>query len=124
MQFTSVCHFCMIFFCNTIPLDTPSQLSLLLWFKTNHLGKLTFAIMQKNVEKIITVTDQELIDEMKFFGERMKMIVEPTGCLALAGLRSMVKIGEIPKGSNCGVVISGGTVDLDRYCKLISSTSS
>ena len=91
--------------------------------QTQHLGKLTFAIMQQNVTKIITVTDDELIDGMKFFGERMKMVVEPTGCLGLAGLRKMVMSGEVPKGSCCGVVISGGNVDLNRYCELISSSS-
>jgi threonine dehydratase len=90
--------------------------------QTQHLGELTFDIMQRNVSKIITVTDEQLIDEMKFFSERMKMIVEPTGCLGLAGLRKLVNSGEIEKGANCGVIISGGNVDLERYCKLISST--
>lgn len=90
--------------------------------QTQHLGVLTFDIMRRNVSKIITVTDEQLVDEMKFFGERMKMIVEPTGCLGLAGLRKMVKSGEIKKNAICGVVISGGNVDLDRYCKLISSS--
>ena len=85
---------------------------------------ITFAIMKQNVKKIITVTDDELIHEMKFIAERMKMIVEPTGCLALAGLRKMVMNGEIPKGSICGVVISGGNIDLPRYCRLISTPSS
>lgn len=89
--------------------------------QTPHLGELTFAIMKKHVSQIITVTDEELIQDMKFFGERMKMVVEPTGCLGLAGLRKMVANGEIPKESKCGVVISGGNVDLKRYCELISS---
>lgn len=92
--------------------------------QTQHLGDLTFAIMKKHVSQIITVTDEELIDGMKFFGERMKMVVEPTGCLGLAGLRKLVKRGEVPKGSCCGVVISGGNVDLKRYCELISSSLS
>ena len=92
--------------------------------QTQHLGNLTFAIMKKNVSQIITVTDEQLVDEMRFIGERMKMVVEPTGCLGLAGLRKMVKSGEVPKGSCCGVVISGGNVDLKRYCELISSSLS
>jgi threonine dehydratase len=78
--------------------------------------------MQRHVKKIVTVTDEELVHDMKFFGETMKMVVEPTGCLGLAGLRKMVENGEVPKGSCCGVVISGGNVDLERYCKLISSS--
>lgn len=91
--------------------------------QTQHLGKLVFPIMQRHVSKIVTVTDEELIEDMKFFGQTMKMIVEPTGCLGLAGLRKMVASEEVPKGSNCGVVISGGNVDLERYCRLISSGS-
>lgn len=90
--------------------------------QTQHLGNLTFAVMKKHVSQIITVTDDELVAGMKFFGERMKMVVEPTGCLGLAGLRKMVKSGEVTKGSNCGVVISGGNVDMKRYCELISSS--
>jgi threonine dehydratase len=90
--------------------------------QTQHLGELTFAIMSRNVSQIITVTDEELVDGMKFFGETMKMVVEPTGCLGLAGLRKMVKGGEILKDSNCGVVISGGNIDLKRYCELILSS--
>lgn len=92
--------------------------------QTQHLGNLTFAIMKEHVSQIITVTDEDLVDEMKFFGERMKMVVEPTGCLGLAGLRKMVKSGDVPKGSCCGVVISGGNIDLERYCELISASLS
>jgi len=92
--------------------------------QTQYIGKLTFEIIKSKVHSIITVTDQELIDDMKFFGERMKMTVEPTGCLSIAGLRKMVRQGEIPAGSRCGVIISGGNVDLTRYCELISSASS
>lgn len=102
-----------------VHIDTPKTIAD--GAQTQHLGELTFAIMKQHVSKIITVTDEQLIDEMKFFGERMKMIVEPTGCLGLAGLRQMVNNGEIEKGANCGVIISGGNVDLERYCKLISS---
>ncbi|KAL3792899.1 hypothetical protein HJC23_004824 [Cyclotella cryptica] len=89
--------------------------------QTQHLGELVFPIMQRNVSKIVTVTDEELVQDMKFFGETLKIIVEPTRCLGLAGLRKMVDSGEVPKGSCCGVVISGGNVDLERYCRLISS---
>jgi len=103
-----------------VHIDTPKTIAD--GAQTQHLGDLTFEIMQRNVSKIITVTDEQLVEEMKFIGERMKMIVEPTGCLALAGVRKLVSRGEIEKGANCGVIISGGNVDLERYCKLISST--
>ena len=76
--------------------------------------------MKDKVEKIVTVSDAELVRDMRFLAERMKMIVEPTGCLALAGLRKLVGAGEIPPGSNCGVIVSGGNVDMGRYCDLLS----
>jgi threonine dehydratase len=88
--------------------------------QTQYIGQLTFEIMKENVHEIITVSDEELIDGMRFLGERMKMVVEPTGCLGLAGLRKMVSQGDIPAGAKCGVIISGGNVDLTRYCELLS----
>ena len=102
-----------------ITIDTPRTIAD--GAQTQHLGKLVFPIMQKHVSKIVTVTDDDLIQDMKFFGQTMKMVVEPTGCLGLAGLRKMIASGEVPPGSNCAVVISGGNVDLERYCRLISS---
>jgi len=50
----------------------------------------------------------------------MKLVVEPTDYLGLAGLRKMVKSGEVPKGSSYRMVLSGGNVDKKRYCELIS----
>ena len=47
---------------------------------TTHLGNLTFPLIQKYVRDIVTVTDDQLVATMKFFAERMKMVVEPTGC--------------------------------------------
>ena len=88
--------------------------------QTQHLGNLPFAIMKQNVPEIITVTDDELVNVMDFFGERMKLVVEPTDYLGLAGLRKMVKSGEVPKGSSYRMVLSGGNVDKKRYCELIS----
>ena len=101
-----------------VTIDTPKTIAD--GAQTPFLGQLTFAIMKEKVDKIITVSDEELVEGMKFFGERMKMIVEPTGCLGLAGLRKLVSSGEIPAGSTCGVIISGGNVDMARYCELLS----
>ena len=58
---------------------------------------------------ILTVTDKQLVDEMKFYAETMKMIVEPTGCLSLAGARNS---GINFKGKRVGIIISGGNVDI------------
>ena len=84
--------------------------------QTPHIGVLTFAIMKRDVSNIFTVTDEQLIDGMKFFGSTMKLVVEPTGCLGYAALRTC---GIDLKGKKVGVIISGGNVDLQRYAKLI-----
>jgi threonine dehydratase len=77
--------------------------------RTTSLGKLTFALIQQNVDDFLTVTDAELLKWMFFLWERMKIVVEPTGALAAAALLQ----GKIDaKGKKVGVVISGGNVDL------------
>ena len=54
---------------------------------------------------------------MKFCAERMKMIIEPTGCLGLAGAKySGVDI----KGKKVGVIISGGNIDLPKFSKFVT----
>ena len=84
--------------------------------QTQHLGNYTFAIIKRDVDDILTVSDEQLIECMRFFASRMKMVVEPTGCLGLAAAR---KIKADLKGQRVGVLISGGNVDLDRYCSLL-----
>ncbi len=85
---------------------------------TTHLGHLTFPLIQKHVRDIVTVTDEQLVTTMKFFAERMKMVVEPTGCLAAAAVMQNV----VPvRGARVGVIISGGNVDLPAYGKLLAS---
>ncbi len=83
--------------------------------QTQHLGDLTFPIIRRNVDDILTVTDAELVDGMRFFASRMKMIVEPTGCLGYAAARAMkARL----KGQRVSVIVSGGNVDLERFCTL------
>lgn len=89
--------------------------------QTQFLGNYTFPIIQREVTDILTVTDAQLVSTMRFYAERMKMLVEPTGCLSLAGA-STVK--ELVRGKRVGIIISGGNVDLDRFCSLLASESS
>jgi threonine dehydratase len=84
---------------------------------TAHLGHYNFPIIQRLVERIETVSDAQLIETMRFFAQRMKMVVEPTGCLAAAAVLN----GIVPvKGKRVGVLISGGNVDLSRFAALLS----
>ncbi|WP_279359378.1 threo-3-hydroxy-L-aspartate ammonia-lyase [Methylobacterium indicum] len=75
---------------------------------TTHLGQHTFPIIQREAAGIVTATDAQLVSAMRFFVERMKLVVEPTGCLAAAAAFE----GAVPvKGKRVGVILSGGNVD-------------
>jgi threonine dehydratase len=86
--------------------------------QTQHLGTYTFDIIRRDVDDILTATDEQLIECMRFFATRMKLIVEPTGCLGLAAARAM---GAQLRGQRIGVIISGGNIDMDRFCSLVGS---
>ncbi|WP_175872414.1 threo-3-hydroxy-L-aspartate ammonia-lyase [Burkholderia sp. BCC0397] len=86
--------------------------------QTQHLGNLTFPILRRDVDDILTATDAELVDCMRFFATRMKIVVEPTGCLSFAAARRMK---DALQGKRVGVVISGGNVDLENFCALVSA---
>ena len=73
-------------------------------------------MIQQRVDDILTVTDAELVETMKFFAGRMKLVVEPTGCLAAAAVMS----GIVPvQGKRVGVLLSGGNVDLARLAQFL-----
>ena len=97
-----------------VHIDTPKTIAD--GAQTQHLGDYPFEIIRRDVDDILTVTDPDLIDAMRFFATRMKLLVEPTGCLSLAGARSMK--AQL-KGMRVGVIISGGNVDLNRFCALL-----
>lgn len=85
---------------------------------TPALAPLTFSLIQKYAAGIKTVTDAQLIEAMYFFAERMKMIVEPTGCLgAAAAMNQVVSL----EGLRVGVIISGGNVDPIDYAQLLAT---
>jgi threo-3-hydroxy-L-aspartate ammonia-lyase len=78
--------------------------------RTPSLGKLTFPLVLRYVNEMLTVTDGELLRSMFFVWERMKLVVEPTGALAACALlESKIETA----GLRVGVVLSGGNVDLD-----------
>lgn len=93
-----------------IHIDTPKTIAD--GAQTQHLGHYTFEIIRNNVNDILTATDEELISAMQFYAQRMKIIVEPTGCLSLAAAR---QFGDKLKGKKIGIIISGGNVDIAQY---------
>jgi threonine dehydratase len=89
--------------------------------RTQHIGKLVLPILQANVSDILTVSDDQLRSTMRFFAERMKIVVEPTGCLGAAAVLSRA----LPfGGAKVGVIISGGNVDAGMFARCITSAES
>ncbi|HEY0295975.1 MAG TPA: threo-3-hydroxy-L-aspartate ammonia-lyase [Bordetella sp.] len=85
---------------------------------TTHLGNITFPIIKQRVTDIVTISDAQLVQAMKFFAERMKMVVEPTGCLSAAAV--LQQVVPVPAGARVGMILSGGNVDLAAYGKLLA----
>lgn len=86
--------------------------------QTQHAGALTFPVIQQLVGRIVTVSDAQLVRTMRFFAERMKLVVEPTGCLgAAAALEGVIEL----RGKRVGVIVSGGNVGPDRYAELLAT---
>jgi len=89
--------------------------------QTQHLGHHTFPVIRQLVDDIVTVTDADLIDTMAFFANRMKIVAEPTGCLAAAAV--LTRAIDVA-GKKVGILISGGNVDLGRFAELLRTAAS
>jgi threonine dehydratase len=87
--------------------------------RTTRVGDITFAIIQHQVTAIETVSDRSLIETMRFFAQWMKIVVEPTGCLAAAAAMRQREFGADAK---IGVLLSGGNVDLTQYGAWLASS--
>lgn len=98
-----------------IKIDTPKTIAD--GAQTQSVGNLNFALIQQQVKGILTVSDAQLVEAMRFFAERMKMVVEPTGALSYAGA---CHGGLNLKGQRVGLIVSGGNVDLRTFSRLIA----
>lgn len=92
-----------------VHIDTPQTIAD--GAQTQHLGNITFPIIRRDVDDILTATDDELVQCMRFFAERMKIVVEPTGCLGFAAARRMQ---DELRGKKIGILVSGGNIDLAK----------
>jgi threonine dehydratase len=102
-----------------VHIDTPQTIAD--GAQTQHSGKLTFPVIQALVSGIVTVSDAQLVQAMRFFAERMKVVVEPTGCLAAAALFERAQGLPDLRGARVGVILSGGNVDVRRLGELLAS---
>ena len=85
--------------------------------QTQSPGEITFRIAREERASIVTVTDDQIREAMRFAFERLKLVVEPSGASALAAVLS----GVIPaRGKRVGIIISGGNVDAARFATLLS----
>ena len=81
-------------------------------------GTLTFPILQKNAEDVLTVSDPEIIETLRFLLFRMKLLVEPSGAVAAAA----VFAGRLPRDTRrVGVIVSGGNIDADLLSEFLQN---
>lgn len=99
-----------------VHIDTPKTIAD--GAQTQHLGKLTFPIIRRDVDDVLTVSDAQLVERMGFAASRMKLVIEPTGCL---GFAAALQMKEQLRGKRVGILISGGNVDMQRFCELLGS---
>jgi threonine dehydratase len=87
--------------------------------QTTSPGELTFPIIQRLVEDVVTVSDDEIVAAMMLAFERMKVVLEPSGASALAAVLS----GHVPgiAGKRVGVTLSGGNVGAARFAELVGA---
>jgi threonine dehydratase len=98
-----------------VHIDTPKTIAD--GAQTQHLGQHTFPIIRRDVDEVLTASDAQLVEAMRFFASRMKLVVEPTGCLGFAAAREMK--AQL-RGKRIGVLISGGNVDVERFGALLA----
>jgi len=92
--------------------EIPMPLTVADGLRATKPGEITFPIIQKYVEDIVLVTDREIRETMRFLLTRMKMLVEPSGAVAVAALMHH----KLPKDlGKTGVIVSGGNVDLEFF---------
>jgi threo-3-hydroxy-L-aspartate ammonia-lyase len=87
--------------------------------QTHAPGDLTWEVASKLVDEIVTVTDEQIVDAMRFVFDRMKLVIEPSGAVGIAAYRE--RLVDAP---SVGIVISGGNVDAQRFSELIRSATS
>jgi threonine dehydratase len=88
--------------------------------QSRSVGQYTFPVLQRHVEAVLTVSDDELVQAMAWLAQRMKLVAEPTGCLALAAV--LARKLDL-RGLNVGVVLSGGNVDIARFAQWLGGTA-
>jgi len=83
--------------------------------QTTSPGRFTWEVGSRLVDEIVTVTDEQIVEAMRFAFERLKLVVEPSGAVGIAAVRQgLVGTGRI------GVIVSGGNIGADRFAELLA----
>jgi threonine dehydratase len=83
--------------------------------QTHAPGDLTWEVASRLVDEIVTVTDQQMVEAMRFAFERLKLVIEPSGAVGIAAV-----LNGLVSGDRVGVIISGGNVGAARFAELIA----
>jgi threonine dehydratase len=83
--------------------------------QTNQPGRLTWEVGSRLVDEIVTVTDEQIVEAMRFAFERLKLVIEPSGAVGIAAVRE-----GLVSGGRIGVIVSGGNVDTTRFAELLA----
>ncbi len=84
--------------------------------QTTTPGALTWEVSSRLVDEIVTVTDAQIVEAMRFAFERLKLAIEPSGAVGLAAVRA-----NLVTGGRIGVIVSGGNVDASRFSELLGA---
>ncbi len=87
--------------------------------RTPCLGKLTFPLVRKYVDDMQTVSEDAIMEAVRFLFYRLKLVVEPSGALGVAALLS----GCRPAGGTIGVILSGGNIDGPTMTRILSDVA-
>ena len=82
--------------------------------QTTSPGALTWEVSSQLVDEIVTVTDAQIVEAMRFAFERLKLAIEPSGAVGLAAVRA-----SLVTGGRIGVIVSGGNIDAGRFSELL-----
>jgi threonine dehydratase len=83
--------------------------------QTHAPGELTWEVASRLVDEIVTVTDQQMVEAMRFAFERLKLVIEPSGAVGVAAV-----LNGLVSGDRIGVIVSGGNVGAARFAELIA----
>ena len=78
-------------------------------------GVHTWAVGSQLVDEIVTVTDEQMVEAMRFAFERLKLVVEPSGAVGIAAV-----LNGLVEAPSIGIVVSGGNVGADRFAELLA----